>query len=374
MPGTINAQNLALLRGFLEGLSPETLAARYGGGELSDGRSVRASVRTIREALSLEARRRGRAWRDIKLLWIDPDKLAAAPAGPSLEEFRDEVDPDGYYSEMELLELYQDAHNASNVSQRRNDRNQRLRRRQLAILSWLEQQVPAPAKLDDELVLWLSEPIASRLVVAEIRTIRQLLDVVRQDPVGWWYSIPRVGRVTATQIEIWLRRVQAEQGIAPVHSIVKTIQLRESASTAIAPIEYFCPPSQFAEEYSYISNWLHAQSSRMTPNAYRVRRREMERFMLFCYLELNCTVKVGAADQLEAYAFFIRQIGQTTADAWRFKSPQSAWIGPRHSERNTHAWRPFAGALQLSSRILAIDLVKSTTRKLFPAQPGLPAC
>jgi hypothetical protein len=108
--GTIvGRQHLALLRGFLEGIDLETLCDRYGQGELADitPRAAVGLIARIREQLSGLAKTNGREWRDVRLLNIDPGRLAPPPVNVSLEEFRNERDPDGFYQEFELLEMYE---------------------------------------------------------------------------------------------------------------------------------------------------------------------------------------------------------------------------------------------------------------------------
>jgi hypothetical protein len=147
----LTRQHFALYRGYLEGADVERLHAAYGEPG-TDVRVTRRLVVTLRDTLAAAARRA----RDIEAAHllrlrpgsIPPVELHGREDAPSLEDYRAQVDPDGFYSEAELLELYRGDFplQAARVD-RRIARNARLRARQAAALERMEQALaeePAP--------------------------------------------------------------------------------------------------------------------------------------------------------------------------------------------------------------------------------------
>lgn len=110
----------------------------------TDVRVTRRLIATLRDTLSVAARRA----RDIEAAHllrlkpgsIPPTELHAQDSVPTLDAYRDSVDPDGVYSEAELLELYRADFppEASPRVDRRIARNARLRRRQADALARME--------------------------------------------------------------------------------------------------------------------------------------------------------------------------------------------------------------------------------------------
>nr|WP_282454618.1 hypothetical protein [Burkholderia gladioli] len=109
--------HFALYRAYLEGFDEQRLHAHYGAPG-TDVRITRRTLATLRDTFTIAARRAG----DIDaahLLRLRPGSLpaeahagagqgeaGAAPVPPTLEAFRDQVDPDHVYSERDLLALY----------------------------------------------------------------------------------------------------------------------------------------------------------------------------------------------------------------------------------------------------------------------------
>ncbi|VWC73635.1 integrase family protein [Burkholderia aenigmatica] len=127
----------ALYRAHLEGLDEATLHAHYGVPG-TDVRVTRRALAMLRDTLTIAARRA----RDVDaahLLRLKPGSLprdahTGAAAGhdvPTLEVFRDAVDPDAVYNERELVALYVETYPpASSIAlDRKVARNRRLRER-----------------------------------------------------------------------------------------------------------------------------------------------------------------------------------------------------------------------------------------------------
>ncbi|UCF24506.1 MAG: hypothetical protein JSV72_03270, partial [Ralstonia sp.] len=112
LPRRFSSTHFALFRGYLDGVDVRQLHAAYGevGADLRDTRRL---IATLRDTLSQAARRHGNT-RAAHLLRLKPGSIPALAAqadsnpDPQLEVWRDEVDPGGYYSEAELLALYEE--------------------------------------------------------------------------------------------------------------------------------------------------------------------------------------------------------------------------------------------------------------------------
>ncbi len=140
--------HFALCRAYLEGSEEQRLHAHYGAPG-TDVRITRRTLATLRDTLTIAARRAGDI-DAVHLLRLRPGSLpaeahaggrqgeaGAAPVPPTLEAFRDQVDPDHVYSERDLLALYleQFPPARSPSIDRKVARNRRLRERQDAALA-----------------------------------------------------------------------------------------------------------------------------------------------------------------------------------------------------------------------------------------------
>jgi hypothetical protein len=361
----VDRESLAYIRAYLDGIDLRTLECRYAGqaSDVANVRDARARLKRIRTALSLMAKRYGRDARDVRLLWIDPEKLIDTAPQMSLEEFQFERDPDGFYSEAELIELYADEVGANASNNRLRIRNERIRRRQLSILAWIEMQVPAaPAQLD-KLSACIDDQVADRLAVAGIQTIADLAKRISHDGRNWWKPINRLGRKTAAALETWVRGFQggeAQFAIGP--DPLRT--LRSTPKAGIVPFEWFDATLTFPQEHRILATYLARLEAVGGPNTYRTYRREIERFFLFCALELDQPFLKNWTASVSRYRDFVKVLGTSVPDAWPFRIPQADWIGPRHSERRSLAWRPFSGPLGPASQRLAVDAVQACMRSL----------
>lgn len=153
-------------------------------------RITRQQIALIRDTLSAAARRA----RDTDAAYLlrlkpgsPPDQLAAAglapeAGAPSLEDWRGQIDPDGFYADAELLALYREAYppRAPAPERQRLDRklarNARLWQRQAAALARL-----AAAGLADLLAL-----------------------TRRRRRQRWYAEVPRLGEKGARRVLDWL--------------------------------------------------------------------------------------------------------------------------------------------------------------------------
>ncbi|MCX8018460.1 MAG: hypothetical protein N2690_11255, partial [Rhodocyclaceae bacterium] len=173
------------------------------------------------------------------------------PALPSLEDFRATRDPDGFYREEELIQLYLETF--PEARDKRARQRQRLIERQLAALVWIEQLLvtePVPADL---VSAWFDKPVADRLILAGIPTIGALMDRIKTRGYRWWVTVPKLGEKGAARIVAWVRGYESslgplpEHAIAPVRSVPSPVLVQSrSRETAIVPMEVLAVPEDLS--------------------------------------------------------------------------------------------------------------------------------
>uniref|UniRef100_UPI00240F486F phage integrase family protein n=1 Tax=Burkholderia gladioli TaxID=28095 RepID=UPI00240F486F len=212
----LTTAHFALYRAYLEGLEERTLHTHYGAPG-TDVRVTRRTLATLRDTLTIAARRAGD--RDaVHLLRLKPGSLPAeAHAGgadgakgaageaavpPTLDAFRDAIDPDHVYSERDLLTLYLETYPParSPAIDRKVARNRRLRERQDAALARMEAALVEAPRPDHALDGWFAPYLVTRLADAGVATFNQLLALIRRRRQRWYTAVPRLGAVGAERI------------------------------------------------------------------------------------------------------------------------------------------------------------------------------
>lgn len=368
----IGQHHFAFLKGHLEGLDLRLLAERYlesvdlPGGDL---RQAHFTLRWIRSELAMLARRHGQ-FGYARIIALSPDKMAgsgatsAAQATPSLDAFREECDPDGFYTESELIELYTE-HYPPQRPDRKAARNQRLREKQARALVWLEARADLAPALDDRVDGWLASALSSRLVAVGITTLRELLAIINGRGQRWYVTIPQLGERSAARILRWLDLSATALG-TPVgqHVLVKRSRMDRAAvvaqrprEEAIVPLEFFRPRAEIDgsagenrgernrsgvdNDYDAIRLWL----STITPdsNTWRSYRKEAERFLLWAILERGKPLSSLRTQDCIAYRDFLSDLGRLSDKSWSlaYHIPQDQWLGKRGTPRWSALWRPF---------------------------------
>jgi integrase len=379
----LGRDHLAFFRGYLSGLPLRNLADRYLDPGL-DLRRVKTTLRWIQDELSVAARRQGRP-AAARLVGLDLRGLAAAAAAPapSLEDFRSRHDPDGVYGESELLALYREAH----APDRRQQRNQRLRQRQLEALQWVEALVVADPVPADPLVAWLPSTLAARLESAGFTSLGALIRHINARGQRWWATIPGVGPRGAQRVTAWLERHADSLGqrIDPsaglryrVLAERRRAERQQAAAglppTTVAPLEYLPAlpvPARSAavtarltapaDDRERVLRWLEARAS--NPHTRRAYRKEAERLLLWARIECTKTLDQLTPADCQAYLGFLAD--PQPADRWIARGPT-----PRHDPD----WRPFdrppSTASQRQARtILAAMFAWLTAAGELPADP-----
>ncbi|WP_244127977.1 phage integrase family protein [Burkholderia gladioli] len=176
---------------------------------------TRRTLATLRDTLTIAARRAGD--RDaVHLLRLKPGSLpaeahaggaegaggaggaaGAAAVPPTLEAFRDAIDPDHVYSERDLLTLYLETYPParSPAIDRKVARNRRQRERQDAALARMEAALVEAPRPDHALGGWFAPYLVTRLAEAGVATFAQLLGLIRRRRQRWYTAVPRLDNV-----------------------------------------------------------------------------------------------------------------------------------------------------------------------------------
>ncbi|RQT22119.1 integrase [Burkholderia contaminans] len=368
--------HFALYRAYLEGLDEPTLHAHYG----VPGTDVRVTRRTLallRDTLTIAARRA----RDVDaahLLRLKPGSLPRdAHAGgaeggavdvPTLEAFRDAVDPDAFYSERELVALYVETYPpaSSPALDRKVARNRRLRERQDAALARMEASLVEAPQLEHTLEGWFDARLVARLAAAGVTTFAQLLALMRARRQRWYNAVPRLGKIGAQRLTDFIAqhpdtlgylsplavtpRRQLAAGhpalqpvpgaladVVPLEALRVPAALDGSAGLNRAPV-----PAHQAElniDLQAVHAWIATRGARSEATR-RAYRREAERLLLWAIVVKGKPLSsLSTMDCAEYLDHFLRD-----------PQPAARWIGRGRVERFDPAWRPFVGPLSERSR------------------------
>jgi site-specific recombinase XerC len=378
----LTRQHFTLYRGYLDGVSVEQLHRSYGDAG-TDVRATRRLIATLRDALAAAARR-ARDTEAAHLLRLKPGSIPAAELHgrddvPTLEAYREQVDPDGVYGEAELLELYRADFPpaASPRVDRKIVRNARLRARQTAALARMEStlaEAPAP---DHPLDGWFEPAVAARLAAAGQTTLADLLTLIRQRRQRWYTAVPRLGPKGAQRITAWLALHAGSVGELSPLAVTPRRQFpaghpalarppRLGTSVDIVPLESLRVPSELdgsrglnraalpahqatiPTDLDAIQAWIAIAGAR-SPHTARAYRREAERLLLWALI-----VKGKPLSSLHTL-----DVGEYVNGFLADPQPASRWIGNGKAERFDPAWRPFAKPLPENSREIARKLLSA---------------
>ncbi len=374
----LTRQHFALYRGYLEGAAIEGLHAAYGEPG-TDVRVTRRLITTLRDTLAA-ASRRARDVEAAHLLRLRPGRI---PLGelhgredtPSLEDYRAQVDPDGFYSEAELLALYRGDFPpaAAGPERRRLDRkiarNARLRARQAAALERMERALAEEPAPDHPLDGWFEPALAARLSAAGLTILADLLALIRRRRQRWYTAVPRLGPKGALRITAWLslhasslqcylsplatiprRQLPTDHPaltrplvagvIAPWEAIVVPAALSGAAGLNRAPVP--AHQAELAHDYLAIDAWIRIRGAR-SEHTRRSYRREGERFLLWAiFAKGKAFSSLNTLDCAEYLDKFLPD-----------PQPAETWVGQGRVERFDIGWKPFTGGLSERSREIA---------------------
>jgi site-specific recombinase XerD len=386
--------HFALYRGYLEGAADDQLHAVYGEPG-TDVRITRRLIATLRDTLAVAARR-ARDLEAAHLLRLRPGSIPLAKLHgrddvPTLEAYRDSVDPDGVYAEAELLELYRADFPAppSPALDRKIARNARLRQRQAAALARMEKalvQDPAPG---DPLDGWFEPAVAQRLAAAGLLTLADLLALISRRGHRWYTVVPRLGPKGARRITDWLtlhaaslqelspRALTPRRQLAPDHPALAGAAGARPSVPDVVPLETLRQFRLSAEldgshglnraplprhqatvntDLQAIDAWL--ATYRASAHTARAYRREAERLLLWAIVAKGKPLSSLNTPDCTEY------VDRFLADP----QPAARWVGRGRVERFHPDWRPFAGGLSARSRETARLILRSMCSWLVDQQ------
>ncbi|WP_279609635.1 phage integrase family protein [Burkholderia gladioli] len=244
----LTTAHFALYRAFLEGLDEHALHTHYGVPGTDVG-VTRRTLATLRDTLTIAARRAGDT-DAAHLLRLKPGSLPAgahagagqgqapaAPVPPTLEAFRDQVDPDHFYSEQDLLALYLEQFPPASLPaiDRKVARNRRLRERQDAALARMEAALVEAPRPDRTLEGWFDAAVVARLAAVGITTFDELLALIRRRRQRWYTAVPRLGATGARRITDFIDQYASTLGYLSRLALVPRRQL-VADDAALQPI------------------------------------------------------------------------------------------------------------------------------------------
>jgi site-specific recombinase XerD len=358
----VSADDFAVLRAVLQGMSLRDAAVRYWPPELSLPDAKRR-YEGLRVALLAAARRAGH-FGDARALSLDMAALPSArtiagPPRPSFEDFIARIDPGGYYSEAEALELYAQQYPPDD-GERRRAQLARLRDRQRRALTVLEPVLVQRPAATDPLDTWIDPRLAARLAVFEIRTPLELVAAINRGGLTWYRRIPGVGRIAADKLIKWLQANEPSIGARiEAAALIPRAQLIEAVRTArpvlaVVPLEKLALPATLdghdgtnrvpdacqigaVNDLAAIEAWLAARAAG-SPHTERAYRKEAERLLLWAVFARKRAVSSLNVDDAIAYRDFLFN-----------PTPRETWVGPSSAPRFSPQWRPFTGPLSARS-------------------------
>ena len=388
----LGLSHIAFFRGYIEGLPLDEIAELY----LETGRDqkrAKATLRWIRDELINAARREKPSY--ARLFRIPPTQLAG-PGGqqvsgagvhvggplagiPSLEAFQAERDPDGFFTESELIKVYNEEYGSrqdAGSQARRAGRNQKLRKRIRDALAWFEGFLPEKPQPGDQLAAWLDESIANRLRRGGMLTIDDLAGLIRGKGESWYKVVPWFGKASAARVMKWLTFNKVipvpERALVPYRKLFPKLKASRELELGIVPLEYLKLPAEVSgavgtnraygnrlaavDDFEAINAWI-AKKGNQRPHTARNYRTQAERLLLWAVLEKGRALSSLTIEDCTEYRDFLYALDGK--QDWRWRIPCKAWIGKRNTPRWHEDWRPFAGPLSPASQKQALTVVSA---------------
>jgi hypothetical protein len=332
---------MAFVRCWAEGLDMAASWNRYMFVDgAADARRARGELQRLLDELRSLARAHGRP-EVAALLRRDPEAiLEQGSKKPTLEEFRNRQPPD-FYTEAELIELYQ-AEFGARDSRSPARRKQRLRERLVLAVQWLESVGAREPRPEDPISAWLDERVAARLAGVGIQRLSELTFWIRTKGFHWHRGIPRIGPEGAARIVRWLRRTRVQPGrpalpCAGADEPDRHGRADPGTRIGIVPLERFMPAvrrdgskGSTARQLEPMQGGSRATTTKRfrpgcacafrapTPGAPTARK--AERFLLWAVMERRKALSSLDGDDCVAYRDFLA-------------APGPEWTGPRNAQR-----------------------------------------
>ena len=361
----LTLNDLALLRGYLQGVDLKTLGERCVGSGV-DLRVVKSRLDDVMSAVRAVARHQGQlsCGRILTTRITLPAQENKVPP-ESLDEFQRRVDPSAVYRESELIDLYKqsladDGESPSSLSAlRRQRRNARLIEKQQEAMRWLESQERRQPSMSDGIAMWLAPKYADRLIErADVTTFAALIEFIAREGYLWHRRVPGLGEVGARYVMKWLDDNTSWTDALPLTSRspkrqidYQSLMQARMPAFGIVPMDKLTIPPEIngahgryraagnsndgETDLGLIISWLAQRAG--SPNTGRAYWRDAERLLLYCVVHRR--IPISSLSQ-EDYAHFLEEF---------CSNPPPDWRARRGTERYSDAWRPFEGGLSASS-------------------------
>lgn len=351
----IGRHEFAYLRSVAEGLPLVDAARRYLAIDHA-AEAKNAHDLAVDRVRAFARRRRESAWRLIGIEIRDKGKEGTT-APPPLYEWAESEGLDGW-SEAELLDLYNERFGQDDPKlRRRRERNQRLRKRRMALLAKLEEATERPAPTD-LLVGWLPPELADALRRGGTLTLGDLQRLIARGG-RWWRTLPAFGPTKAKRlakfVELLLGAVPAglaaQWSVTKVESELARYTGRQGANRAV--VSPGGAGIDAEDDRQAVRAWIAARAG--SEETARYYESEAERFILFCVLERHKAMSDANADDCRAYMDFLADVPE-------------AWISRRKVPRLAPGWAPFKGPLTIASQTKALRALHSLFKWLEQAK------
>lgn len=400
----IGLHHIAFFRSFFEGsLDIRKMADRF----LETGNDIVAARETLKMVQDAFVSAALRVGRDKEAQWLvlpastykgkgDVEKRAdlerlktEVPPPPDFNDWQDIYDPDGFFSERELLEVYSSTFAAeiqAYETYRSGPEMLPSRKiitavdltRRINLINELAGELVSYPRLTDSVHGWFSPSVAQRLSDAQLPYLEDLVNLANEHGFRWFRFVPKLGEKTARKLIDWLQENNvhfdgALNKIAkqPIRTIAKHSLVPTQSRYGITTLERLAVPHPLSgtngtnradltrnklsasNDYDAIHEWLGLYPVMHTFQSYR---KEAERLLLWALCEKRKPLSsLTTADMNEFFLFL--------------ENPPEAWCSPKRYERYHENWRPFvrdsrsAGNALLSPR--SIRQARAITSTLF---------
>lgn len=361
----IGLHHFAHLRAIAEGVDARESGKLYLGVEHGH-EAISASRQTI-DAIRSIARRHGEtsAWRLIGLT-IKPKSvsfLKSVENGfikidkariPSLEQYIEEHDLDDW-SESDVLEMYREAYPPSGHGLAAGTRRDRLRQRQIDLLTKLEALSVEIPNESDSVAGWFDDVTAGKLITAGLINLGMLRQAI--DSAGRWYkSMPGIGKLKADRIAQFLSSLLPTSTVSsrPAFSLAlmpsrytpyREIQTLQGSGPEVSTGVASSSVLKAENDMDAVHAWIAARAgTQLTATVYM---REAVRLMLWLQQERHAIgFKNMSVEDCLAYMTFLQNI------------PPS-WISRRKAKPFDAGWAPFRGQLSHDSHAQSIIVISA---------------
>lgn len=203
-------------------------------------------------------------------------------------------------------------------------------------------------QLSDSISKWLRPKTVVALRSEGLISLSDLINIINRRGVGWWRSIPRIGKMRAEVLTNWINKYSSTLGeivtTEPSIENLSELILDPNRPTELVPIEKLGLPVEFSGEFGinrctsfcYIQakndrDALLAFLSRFTDktqaHTFRAYRKELERFLLWSVIVQRKALSSLLVDDCQEYLRFIR-------------APIESFTGP-NMPRTSSRWKPF---------------------------------